>query len=66
VYGLPAAQAKLKGTYGDELQEYTLSLTEYRKIYTACKLFDFEQMCWTDFDGRRTAATWATDPQPTT
>jgi omega-6 fatty acid desaturase (delta-12 desaturase) len=61
VYELPAAQAKLKGAYGEDVQEYALSLAEYRRIYTACKLFDFERMCWTDFDGRPTAATWATD-----
>jgi len=41
------------------VQEYTFSLAEYRKIYTACKLFDFERMCWTDFEGRSTAVTWA-------
>ena len=61
VYELPAAQAKLKGTFGADLQEYSLSFAEYRKIYTACKLFDFERMCWTDFDGRATATTWASD-----
>jgi omega-6 fatty acid desaturase (delta-12 desaturase) len=59
VYGLPAAQAKLKSAYGKAVQEYTLSLTEYRKIYSVCKLFDFERMCWTDFEGRPTAVTWA-------
>lgn len=61
VYGLPAAQAKLKSIYGRGVPEYTLSLVEYRKIYTACKLFDFDHMCWTDFDGRPTARTWASD-----
>ena len=59
VYELPSAQAKLKSMYGRCVQEYTLSLAEYRKIYTACKLFDFERMCWTDFEGRPTAITWA-------
>ncbi|HEX3429819.1 MAG TPA: fatty acid desaturase [Rhizomicrobium sp.] len=59
VYELPAAQAKLKSAYGKAVQEYTLSIAEYRKIYAACKLFDFERMCWTDFDGRPTAITWA-------
>jgi len=59
VYELPSAQAKLKSMYGRGVQEYTLSFAEYRKIYTACKLFDFENMCWTDFEGRPTASTWA-------
>jgi len=61
VYGLPAAQAKLKETFGADLQEYSLSFAEYRKIYTACKLFDFERMCWTDFNGLPTSMTWASD-----
>lgn len=59
VYGLPAAQAKLKRAHGDDVREYALSLAEYRKICDACKLFDFERMCWTDFEGRPTAVTWA-------
>ena len=62
VYELPAAQAKLKDAFGPAMQEYPLSFAEYRKIYTACKLFDFERMCWTDFDGTPTAITWASDP----
>jgi omega-6 fatty acid desaturase (delta-12 desaturase) len=62
VYALPPAQEKLKGEFGAELREYTLSFGEYRRIYTACKLFDFNRMCWTDFEGNPTAATWATEP----
>jgi omega-6 fatty acid desaturase (delta-12 desaturase) len=54
VYALPDAEAKLKKGYRG-LLEYTLSLGAYRAIYKACKLFDFERMCWTDFDGVPTA-----------
>ncbi|HWY15733.1 MAG TPA: fatty acid desaturase [Rhizomicrobium sp.] len=61
VYALVPAQAKLKSTFGADVQEYPLSIVEYRKTYTACKLFDFDRMCWTDFDGVATAATWAAD-----
>jgi omega-6 fatty acid desaturase (delta-12 desaturase) len=50
VYALPEAQAELRNSYG-QLIEYTLTLSAYKKIYRACKLFDFERMCWTDFDG---------------
>jgi len=32
-----------------------LENSAYRKVYRACKLFDFERMCWTDFDGVPTA-----------
>lgn len=55
VYALPAAQRELKSKFGADVQEYALSFAGYRKIYTACKLFDFDRMCWTDFGGRPTA-----------
>jgi omega-6 fatty acid desaturase (delta-12 desaturase) len=50
VYALPEAQAELNAAFGKQV-EYTLMPAEYRRIYRACKLFDFERMCWTDFDG---------------
>jgi len=50
VYALPEAQAELKELYSD-LIEYRLTLRAYQEIYRACKLFDFERMCWTDFEG---------------
>jgi len=59
VYALAQAQAELKERIGVTLCDYVLSFSEYRKIYTACKLFDFDRMCWTDFVGRPTASTWA-------
>ncbi len=55
VYALPEAQTLLEQRFTRAVQEYTFSLPEYRRIYTACKLFDFDRMCWTDFDGRPTA-----------
>ncbi|MEI9886029.1 MAG: fatty acid desaturase [Rhizomicrobium sp.] len=51
VYALTAEQAALKARTGGDTKEYMLSLTEYRRILAACKLFDFERMCWTDFAG---------------
>lgn len=51
VYALPEAQAALKAKAGVDAKEYVLSFGEYRRILKACKLFDFERMCWTDFDG---------------
>lgn len=62
VYALPMAQEKLKSTFGTGVQEYPLSLVEYRRIYRTCKLFDFDRMCWTDFDGALTSTTWAFAP----
>jgi len=51
VYALPDEQKALKARFGADVKEYTLSVREYRRILSACKLFDFERMCWTDFSG---------------
>jgi len=53
VYALVQAEAELKTD--QHVLEYRLSLSQYRSIYRACKLFDFERMCWTDFSGKPTA-----------
>jgi omega-6 fatty acid desaturase (delta-12 desaturase) len=54
VYALPEAQADLNARVGEQL-EYKLSLREYFRILRICKLFDFERMCWTGFNGVPTA-----------
>jgi omega-6 fatty acid desaturase (delta-12 desaturase) len=51
VYQLEDAQEELKQRADGGVCEYTLSLREYSRIVKACKLFDFDQMCWTDFSG---------------
>lgn len=53
VYALMDAQAELKESRGDCV-EYTLTIENYRTVYRACKLFDFDRMCWTDFNGTPT------------
>ena len=53
VYALVDAEAELKRDHG--VLEYRLGLRQYRSIYKACKLFDFDRMCWTDFSGTPTA-----------
>jgi omega-6 fatty acid desaturase (delta-12 desaturase) len=50
VYVLLDAQDKLEKS-GLPVITYILTPASYRKIYRACKLFDFERMCWTDFNG---------------
>jgi acyl-lipid omega-6 desaturase (Delta-12 desaturase) len=50
VYHLLEAQREL-AVSGIPHVSYTLTFGTYRKIYRACKLFDFKRMCWTDFDG---------------
>jgi acyl-lipid omega-6 desaturase (Delta-12 desaturase) len=54
VYALKEAQAELKARHGSDVKAYTLSLKEYRRIVSACKLFDYDRLCWTDFDGNPT------------
>jgi len=54
VYALVQAEAELKA-YEHSLLEYRLGLRQYQSIYRACKLFDFDRMCWTDFSGKPTA-----------
>ncbi len=56
VYALPDEQALLKAKRGSEFKEYVLSVDEYRRIVKACKLYDFERACWTDFSGNPTSA----------
>jgi len=53
VYHLLEAQKELAEA-GIPHVSYTLTFSAYRKIYRACKLFDFDRMCWTDFDGTPT------------
>jgi omega-6 fatty acid desaturase (delta-12 desaturase) len=55
VYALPAAQDALDHAAGAGPQTVNVSLDGYRRIHSACKLFDFDRMCWTDFDGIPTA-----------
>ena len=54
VYALPEAQTAMDESYGKQV-EYMLTPRAYRSIYRACKLYDFDRMCWTDFDGVPTA-----------
>ena len=50
VYALLDAQKELAQS-DVPLIVYTLTPGAYRRIYRTCKLFDFERMCWTDFNG---------------
>lgn len=54
IYKLPRAQKRLLARYGDDIAQVKLWPSTYLAITRACKLFDFERMCWTDFEGRPT------------
>jgi omega-6 fatty acid desaturase (delta-12 desaturase) len=65
VYALPQAEGLLKTGYSG-MVEYMLTLGAYRSIYKTCKLFDFERMCWTDFNGVPTAWPLQQSAEPVT
>ncbi len=53
-YLLPEAQARLNGLVGDRAISDTFSLSWLFSVMTRCKLYDFENHRWTDFEGRPT------------
>jgi omega-6 fatty acid desaturase (delta-12 desaturase) len=54
VYALSDIQARLKSLFGKDVTTYMLTAGAYWRIVKACKLFDYERMCWTDFAGKAT------------
>jgi omega-6 fatty acid desaturase (delta-12 desaturase) len=62
LYKLASAQAKLEELLPGRIVVQPFSLSWYFDTARACKLYDFKQNCWTDFQGR---ATSAPRPSPT-
>lgn len=54
IYNLKDAQSLLLKRYGEHVVKYKFTIAEYRRILTACKLYDYERHCWTDFEGAPT------------
>ncbi|MBL4620684.1 MAG: fatty acid desaturase [Marinicaulis sp.] len=54
IYKLSDAQKLLLKRYGDKVVKYKFTIAEYKRILAACKLYDTERHCWTDFDGNPT------------
>jgi acyl-lipid omega-6 desaturase (Delta-12 desaturase) len=54
IYNLSNAQKLLLKRYGDKVVRYKFTIAEYNRILAACKLYDNERHCWTDFDGNPT------------
>ena len=52
-YQLGAAQARLNELLGKHVVTSRLSLKELSDIMRTCKLYDYENHCWLDFDGNR-------------
>ena len=53
-YKLGAAQNKLNQMLGDKALTYSFSIFKLFEIMNTCKLYDYENHCWLDFDGNRT------------
>ncbi len=56
LYRLKKAQALLEAKLPGRIIIQPFSWAWYFKTARACKLYDFEQRCWTDFAGRPTSA----------
>jgi acyl-lipid omega-6 desaturase (Delta-12 desaturase) len=55
MFSLRRAQQVLKDRFGSDFQSYRLGWVEFRDCVRQCKLYDFANHCWTDFNGRVTA-----------
>ena len=55
LYRLKKSQALLESKLPGRIIIQRFSWRWYFKTAKACKLYDFERKCWTDFSGRRTA-----------
>jgi omega-6 fatty acid desaturase (delta-12 desaturase) len=62
-YNLRGAQATLRARFPGIIREALTPVTYLRNV-RACKLFDFERRCWTDFDGRPTGPALPLEPDP--
>ncbi len=54
IYRLDKAGKLLRARYGDAVTAYTFTFSDFFRILKACKLYDFKNHCWTDFEGRPT------------
>jgi omega-6 fatty acid desaturase (delta-12 desaturase) len=54
-YKLGAAQDKLNRMLGERALTYSFSISRLFEIMKTCKLYDYENGCWLDFEGNRTS-----------
>lgn len=55
MYRLKQAQALLEAKLLGRIIVQPFSWAWYARTARACKLYDFEQRCWTNFEGWRTS-----------
>ncbi|MCI5044451.1 MAG: fatty acid desaturase [Aquisalinus sp.] len=58
VYALSAAQELLNARHGHDITQLKVSWRAYWNVVRACKLYDYNQRCWTDFEGEPTSTTY--------
>ena len=56
LYNLPKAQKALAGLLGADMITVSFSLKGFLRTMERCKLYDYENHCWLDFDGHVTGA----------
>ncbi len=54
-YNLGRAQQTLTRIMGEEMHVMKFSFPAYLRTMRNCKLYDFDNCCWLDFDGKRTS-----------
>ncbi len=53
-YQLGAAQSRLNEMLGEKALTYSFSIFRLYEIMKTCKLYDYNNYCWLDFNGNRT------------
>ncbi|MDH3239308.1 MAG: fatty acid desaturase [Alphaproteobacteria bacterium] len=56
IYKLEQAESKLLDAFGEDVVRYKWTPAAYLAVTRACKLYDFRNHVWTDFQGRPTGA----------
>ena len=54
LYNLAEAQADLANMLGDDMHCMSFSFRKFLHTLSVCKLYDYENHCWLDFEGRVT------------
>ena len=55
LYHLTRSQERLESAYGGEIVTVKWTVGGFRRTLSVCKLFDYSNHCWLDFQGRRTS-----------
>ena len=58
VYRLPQSQDRLNRKFSTDITTASFGFAWYWRTLKACKLYDFERRCWTDFSGQQTSPTY--------